>query len=51
VKTVVQADMSRFPFGSGFSLAGMFDVLEHIRDDRGALRSIYDALSRAAGCF
>jgi len=44
VKMLVQADMSRFPFGSGFSLAGMFDVLEHIPDDRGALRSMHDAL-------
>jgi SAM-dependent methyltransferase len=45
VKMLVRADMARFPFGSGFSLAGMFDVLEHIPDDRGALRSIYNALS------
>ncbi len=45
VKMVVQADMSRFPFGSGFSLAGMFDVLEHLPDDRGALRCIYNALA------
>jgi SAM-dependent methyltransferase len=45
VKALVQADMSRFPFGSGFSLAGMFDVLEHIPDDCSALRCIYDALS------
>jgi SAM-dependent methyltransferase len=45
VKMLVQADMSRFPFGSGFALAGMFDVLEHIPDDCGALRSLYNALS------
>lgn len=45
VRMLVQADMSRFPFRSGFSLAGMFDVLEHIPDDCGALRSIYNALS------
>jgi SAM-dependent methyltransferase len=45
VKALVQADMSRFPFGSGFSLAGMFDVLEHIPDDCAALRCIYNALS------
>ena len=45
VKMVVQADMSRFPFGFGFSLAGMFDVLEHIPDDCGALRSVFNALS------
>src|ERR1700678_943438 len=45
VKMLVQADMSRFPFGSGFALAGMFDVLEHIPDDCGALRSLFNALS------
>jgi SAM-dependent methyltransferase len=45
VKMLVQADMSRFPFGSGFALAGMFDVLEHIPDDCGALRSLHNALS------
>jgi len=45
VKMLVQADISRFPFGSGFALAGIFDVLEHIPDDCGALRSLYDALS------
>ncbi|MGA3240068.1 MAG: class I SAM-dependent methyltransferase [Bryobacteraceae bacterium] len=45
VKALVQADMSRFPFGSGFALAGMFDVLEHVPDDCGALRCIYNALS------
>jgi SAM-dependent methyltransferase len=45
VKMLVQADISRFPFGSGFALAGMFDVLEHIPDDCGALRSLFNALS------
>jgi SAM-dependent methyltransferase len=45
VKMVVQADVSRFPFGSGFSLAGMFDVLEHIPDDCGVLRCMYNALT------
>jgi len=45
VKMLVQADMSRFPLGSGFSLAGIFDVLEHLPDDRGALQCIHNALS------
>ena len=44
VKMLVQADIA-VPTDSGFALAGMFDVLEHIPDDCGALRSLYNALS------
>lgn len=42
----VVADLRRLPFAaSGFSLIGMFDVLEHIPDDEAALREIRECLA------
>lgn len=32
------------PLGPGHDLLGMFDVLEHVDDDAGALRALHDAL-------
>lgn len=34
---LVQADVGRSPFGKAFDLIGMFDVLEHVPDDRRVL--------------
>lgn len=44
VNLLVQADIAKFPFRCGFDLVGIFDVLEHIPDDAGTLRSLYEAL-------
>lgn len=40
---VVQADVYRLPFADPFRLIGMFDVLEHLPDDVGALRGLRSA--------
>jgi SAM-dependent methyltransferase len=37
---LVQGDVSRSPFGVRFHVVGMFDVLEHVPDDVGALREV-----------
>ena len=42
---LVQADVCRAPFSARFELIGMFDVLEHIPDDRGILRQVNNLLS------
>src|SRR3954453_657109 len=39
---LVQADIRQSPFVCHFDLVGMFDVLEHIPDDVGTLRTLYD---------
>ena len=41
---LVQGSLNHSPFGGGFTLIGMFDVLEHILDERSALLSVYDLL-------
>jgi SAM-dependent methyltransferase len=41
---LVQGSLNHSPFGGRFALIGMFDVLEHILDERSALLSIYDLL-------
>ena len=41
---LVQCDVSRPPFESRFRLIGMFDVLEHLVDDIGALRDVHRLL-------
>ncbi len=38
---LVQGDLSAPPFESGFDLVGMFDVLEHMEDDRAVLNHLY----------
>jgi SAM-dependent methyltransferase len=43
---LVQGDVALAPFGKQFHLIGMFDVLEHISDDRAALRQVFDLLER-----
>jgi SAM-dependent methyltransferase len=37
---VVRADVYNLPFPDPFHLVGMFDVLEHLEDDAGALRGL-----------
>jgi SAM-dependent methyltransferase len=41
---LVQADLARPPFSKGFHLIGMFDVLEHMPDDRAVLRDLREML-------
>jgi SAM-dependent methyltransferase len=41
---LVQGDVSRSPFGKPFQVIGMFDVLEHISDDRRILRNVWKLL-------
>ena len=41
---LVQGSLNHSPFGEGFKLVGMFDVLEHISDERSVLQSVYDML-------
>ncbi len=38
---LVQGDMIRPPFADPFDLVGLFDVLEHISDDRACLRQLH----------
>ena len=40
-----RGDLYRLPDGRPFDLIGMFDVLEHLPDDRGALRALGAALA------
>jgi SAM-dependent methyltransferase len=48
VDHLVQGDVSRPPFRVLFDLIGMFDVLEHIRDDIGVLHNLRDLLRTGA---
>jgi SAM-dependent methyltransferase len=41
---LVQGDMARPPFSAGFQVVGLFDVLEHLDDDRSALRRLANML-------
>jgi SAM-dependent methyltransferase len=41
---LVQADIRNSPFGKQFDLVGMFDVLEHIAEDRETLTLVHHAL-------
>lgn len=42
---LVQADIRNLPFGGLFGLVGMFDVLEHIPDDRETLAAVWKSLA------
>lgn len=46
--TVEQADLHALPSATPFDIVGVFDVLEHLDDDTGALRSLHERL-RAGG--
>lgn len=41
---LVQGDMRMPPFATQFEVVGLFDTLEHLEDDLGALRDIYKLL-------
>ena len=47
---LVQADIRNWPFGKQIDLVGMFDVLEHIQDDRTVLSSLWNCLA-PGGCL
>src|SRR5207344_2586845 len=48
---VVRADATRLPIGpAGLDLVVAFDVLEHIEDDKAAVRGVFEAL-RPGGTF
>ena len=42
---LVQGDVAHAPFAEKFHLIGMFDVLEHIADDRIVLQHVFDLLT------
>jgi SAM-dependent methyltransferase len=44
-----QMDACRIPFVSAFDLAGAFDVLEHIEDDRTVLQQMFQAVRPGGG--
>ena len=39
-----QADLLKLPFRNKFDFVGVYDIIEHIKDDRKTLRNIYEAL-------
>src|SRR5262249_4309693 len=41
---LVQGDVRNCPFGKQFDLIGMFDVLEHVSEERETLRALQQAL-------
>src|SRR5262249_19257082 len=44
---LVEGRLEEMPFGRRFDLIGMFDVLEHVEDDRAALMRIHQSLERS----
>jgi len=46
---LVQMDARRIPFRGEFDVAGAFDVIEHIEDDRAVLRALREALVPGGG--
>ena len=42
---LVQGDVRDYPFGKPFDLVGLFDVLEHVEEDRETLASLWKALA------
>ncbi len=47
--TLLQMDARAIPFSAHFDIIGMFDVLEHIEDDRGVLAQALRALRPGGG--
>lgn len=47
---LVAADVYDLPFTREFDVIGMFDVLEHLKDDQGAMRGVVSKL-RPGGCL
>jgi SAM-dependent methyltransferase len=46
---LIQMDARRIPFRGEFDVAGVFDVIEHIEDDRAVLRALHGALAPGGG--
>lgn len=46
---LIQMDARRIPFRAEFDVAGAFDVLEHIEDDRAVLRALNESLAPGGG--
>lgn len=46
---LIQMDARRIPFRGEFDVAGAFDVIEHIEDDRSVLRALREALVPGGG--
>jgi SAM-dependent methyltransferase len=46
---LIQMDALRIPFREEFDVAGAFDVIEHIEDDRAVLHALRDALVPGGG--
>jgi SAM-dependent methyltransferase len=46
---LIQMDARRIPFRAEFDVAGAFDVLEHIEDDRAVLRALHESLAPGGG--
>jgi len=46
---LIQMDARRIPFRGEFDVAGAFDVIEHIEDDRTVLRALREALAPGGG--
>ncbi|MDB9702485.1 class I SAM-dependent methyltransferase [Rhodospirillales bacterium] len=44
-----QMDATRMPFDQEYDLIGMFDVIEHIDDDRLVINNVFDALKPGGG--
>jgi SAM-dependent methyltransferase len=42
---LVQGDVRNCPFGKPFDLVGLFDVLEHVQEDRETLASLWKSLA------
>jgi SAM-dependent methyltransferase len=46
---LMQMDARRIPFRDEFDVAGAFDVIEHVEDDRAVLRGLHEALAPGGG--
>jgi len=46
---LIQMDARRIPFREEFDVAGAFDVIEHIEDDRAVLQELHAALAPGGG--